>query len=419
MRRWLATLLAVLLIAQPALGATFTVSKTADTNDGTCDGDCSLREAIVAANAAGGADTINFTGLTGTITLGSALTGITEQTTITGPATCAGGPSGAGITSSWPLVIDANGISAGGFRFTSTADNSTITGLEVTGVAGSDINGSGIYVLSGATGVTVRCINAHGNFNGIATGATSTTIGGTSDGHGNWIHDNENNGISLAGNSAAVAGNLIGTNAAGTAADGQQQKGISVESTGGGGDDNTIGGATSASRNIIAGHAAYGIRIEDSGADNNVVRFDYLGVAINGTTELCNGGADAGAAAQLNDNGTGTTSADNTVGECLPAPACCAVDGTGGVTCVDVTIIPPFTTLAECTAVVDGSIGPGHVLGINTSSNCIGIPPAGTCPGSFGSSPSATPKRRLRRFQQGPRRHGEIRRTPELIGMLP
>lgn len=38
--------------------ATFTVTKTADTADGVCDADCSLREAIIAANALTGADTI-------------------------------------------------------------------------------------------------------------------------------------------------------------------------------------------------------------------------------------------------------------------------------------------------------------------------------------------------------------------------
>ena len=36
-----------------AQAATFTVTKTADTNDGTCDADCSLREAIAAATASG------------------------------------------------------------------------------------------------------------------------------------------------------------------------------------------------------------------------------------------------------------------------------------------------------------------------------------------------------------------------------
>ena len=40
--------------------ATFTVTKTADTNDGTCDADCSLREAVVAANTGTGADQIEL-----------------------------------------------------------------------------------------------------------------------------------------------------------------------------------------------------------------------------------------------------------------------------------------------------------------------------------------------------------------------
>ena len=44
-------------------GVTFTVTKTADTNDGVCDTDCSLREAIAAANAAASDDTIEFSAL--------------------------------------------------------------------------------------------------------------------------------------------------------------------------------------------------------------------------------------------------------------------------------------------------------------------------------------------------------------------
>jgi CSLREA domain-containing protein len=42
--------------------ATFTVTKTADTADGTCDSDCSLREAIIAANAAGALSTAGVGG---------------------------------------------------------------------------------------------------------------------------------------------------------------------------------------------------------------------------------------------------------------------------------------------------------------------------------------------------------------------
>src|SRR5690349_12080059 len=63
-----AILLTVLIIVvgpvAPAHAATYTVSKTADTNDGTCNADCSLREAIAAANASAGDDIIGFSGVT-------------------------------------------------------------------------------------------------------------------------------------------------------------------------------------------------------------------------------------------------------------------------------------------------------------------------------------------------------------------
>ena len=57
----------------PAFATDFVVSKTADSADGVCNADCSLREAIVAANASPGADRIILgSGLTYTLTLGPA-----------------------------------------------------------------------------------------------------------------------------------------------------------------------------------------------------------------------------------------------------------------------------------------------------------------------------------------------------------
>jgi CSLREA domain-containing protein len=50
----------LILTVCSANAATFTVSKTADTNDGVCNGDCSIREAIGAANAVATNDVINF-----------------------------------------------------------------------------------------------------------------------------------------------------------------------------------------------------------------------------------------------------------------------------------------------------------------------------------------------------------------------
>lgn len=62
-RRSIATFAALIvaLVLGPvpsARAATFIVTKTADTADGNCNADCSLREAIIAANAAAESDSI-------------------------------------------------------------------------------------------------------------------------------------------------------------------------------------------------------------------------------------------------------------------------------------------------------------------------------------------------------------------------
>lgn len=59
--RWPALgILLLSLVANPLSSATFTVSKTEDTNDGVCDADCSLREGVIAANALAGVDKIDL-----------------------------------------------------------------------------------------------------------------------------------------------------------------------------------------------------------------------------------------------------------------------------------------------------------------------------------------------------------------------
>jgi CSLREA domain-containing protein len=72
--------------------AIYVVSKTADTDDGVCDADCSLREAIRAANAAAGPDTITLPAGTYTLTLAGANedAGATGDLDITDDLTLAG-----------------------------------------------------------------------------------------------------------------------------------------------------------------------------------------------------------------------------------------------------------------------------------------------------------------------------------------
>jgi CSLREA domain-containing protein len=73
--------LAIALPAPAVWAVPFTVTKTADTNDGVCDADCSLREAIATANATPGADTV-------TVPVGNYLTGggfaITDSVEVAG-----------------------------------------------------------------------------------------------------------------------------------------------------------------------------------------------------------------------------------------------------------------------------------------------------------------------------------------------
>lgn len=56
-------LVLAIFLNQYVSGAIYTVSKIADTNDGTCDADCSLREAVVAANGSAENDVILFSSL--------------------------------------------------------------------------------------------------------------------------------------------------------------------------------------------------------------------------------------------------------------------------------------------------------------------------------------------------------------------
>ena len=79
----------------PSQSSQFTVNKTEDTNDGVCDSDCSLREAIGAAQSG---DTVNIPAGTYTLTLGTeiivvtgmALSGAGASTTVIQAATGAG-----------------------------------------------------------------------------------------------------------------------------------------------------------------------------------------------------------------------------------------------------------------------------------------------------------------------------------------
>jgi CSLREA domain-containing protein len=109
-------------------GATFEVNSTADTNNGSCSAapnGCTLRDAINAANANPGADTITFSSTVFaapgpyTISLSTALPDITTDMTIQGP--------GAKV-----LTVERNSTAAKFRIFTIASGTVAISGLTIT-----------------------------------------------------------------------------------------------------------------------------------------------------------------------------------------------------------------------------------------------------------------------------------------------
>lgn len=107
----LTTLLLGALAAGPVQAATFTVTKFVDTADGVCDADCSLREAVIAANSVAGDDVIALAAGTYLLTI-SGTPGIEDEDASVGDLdilTSFGGVSIQGAGSS-ATTIDATGL---------------------------------------------------------------------------------------------------------------------------------------------------------------------------------------------------------------------------------------------------------------------------------------------------------------------
>jgi hypothetical protein len=116
--------------------------------------------------------------------------------------------------------------------------------------------------------------------------APNTTIGGTAAGARNVISGNGADGILVIGAAATgtvVQGNFIGLNATGTAALGNGGWGVFL---GRNSSNSTVGGTTTAARNVISGNFQAGIRMDDVMA--NVVQGNYIGTDVTGTLPLGN-----------------------------------------------------------------------------------------------------------------------------------
>ena len=214
----------------------------------------------IGTNAAGNAALPNSTGVTLTATGGN-LIGGTEA----GARNVISGNSGNGIT--------ING--------SPTADPAQ---------PGNKVQGN--YIGTNAAG-DARLPN---NLDGVRIDfSRNHTIGGTEAGARNVISGNNQNGVNVAGNATnnVVAGNYIGTNAAGDASVFNDRNGVRIEFS-----QNTVGGNVAAARNVISGNRSYGVSIE--GGQSNAVQGNYIGTNAAGNADVQNlsGG--------VRDNATGT-----------------------------------------------------------------------------------------------------------------
>lgn len=175
LRVFLCTFLLALLAAT-AGAATYTVTKIADTNDGTCDSDCSFREAIGAANATTDDDIIAFSGLFSTpqtITLAGSEIVMTLNGTLT-----VNGPGADKLTISGnnsSRIISVNRAIANISGITFTAGNGV--GAQDSGRAGAIYNWGGTTIISDSV-LTGNSANLGGALNNSASNQPTPAVPG-------------------------------------------------------------------------------------------------------------------------------------------------------------------------------------------------------------------------------------------------
>ncbi|MEW6128598.1 MAG: BACON domain-containing carbohydrate-binding protein [Acidobacteriota bacterium] len=265
-------------VVPTALGATFTVTNTANTGAG------SLRQAIIDANLTVGADTINFAIGSGlqTINLTADLPALTETVTVDGTTQpgFAGTPvieiNSSGATSGIGLKVSGGtslikGLNVHGF---------TLTGVQFVLVGNNKLEGC--YLGTDPAGTA-----ALPNGDGVQVTASNNTIGGTTAAARNLISGNNDNGVDISNSSAGnnlVKGNYIGTEVTGAAALPNQSNGVYILAK-----NNIVGGTTANDRNIISGNTTNGVRLlNDVLYASNRVQGNYIGTDAAGAAAVPN-----------------------------------------------------------------------------------------------------------------------------------
>ena len=280
----LGVILFALAFARAGGSATIQVTNTAASGPG------SFQQALLTANANAGLDRIVFQ-ISGTppfiIRPTSALPAITVPVVI--DATTQPGYAG-------KPVIELNGASTSGstigLRF--TAGSCTLRGLAISQfpVQAIELDGPSNIIQGNFIGTDVTgMIQSDNGVCGILVKSAGNLIGGTNAGNGNLISAgaiaSQSAGIYvLDADDNIIQGNLIGVNAAGTAAFNSLNNGIILYGSGA----NLIGGPVAAARNLISGNGASGIYLTGASTAGNVIQGNYIGTEISGSLAVGNVG---------------------------------------------------------------------------------------------------------------------------------
>lgn len=316
LKRFSSTAVAALLLSsfsQTAVATTYTVTNTADTNDGTCDAaDCTLREALTAANASTATPhTIVFSipaaecsDTTCTISPTSQLPKLTRgEITIDGTtqsgfvANTADFPSA--LNGTLAVVLNGSGAGTSSYGLYVNSANNVVKGLVIRDfrasgilITGSTATGNKVQGCYVGTDVTGESRAGNAGTGGVYLASASNVFGTDGDGlndaaERNLVSGNTGHGIAVSGSSNKIAGNFIGTDKDGDTDLGNTGYGLTV-----GGDSNTFGTNAdgiydAAEGNLVSGNDSSGFYLGSS-ADDNVITASRIGTNAAGTAALAN-----------------------------------------------------------------------------------------------------------------------------------
>jgi hypothetical protein len=211
-------------------------------------------------------------------------------TDVTGAATLGNAGSGVFIQGSQNATVGGTASGAGNL-----ISGNQSNGIEIVG--GGYILVQGNFIGTDATGSSAV---ANGGAGLLINGATNNIIGATGSSAAadaaarNIISGNSGDGVQILGAGAGriydnnvVAGNYIGTNAAGTSALANGGDGIAIVS----GSNDLIGGSTGRAGNVISGNRGNGILLTGAAFNSYLVQGNFIGTNAAGAAALPNQGA--------------------------------------------------------------------------------------------------------------------------------